>query len=76
MKNVDVAPASILWLPDTPGTRRDIPVAEYGALKHPVLVLSNPDYKKDNSESGKVNIQILIVSLSLCPPICREAGAN
>jgi hypothetical protein len=62
MKNVAVAPGSILWLPDNAGTRAVIACADHDALEHPVLVLSNPNVLEGNSRRGRVNIQILIVS--------------
>ena len=62
MKNVAVAPGTILWLPDNAGTRAVVARADHGALNHPVLVLSNPDVLAGNSQRGRVNIQILIVS--------------
>ena len=62
MKNVAVAPGSILWLPDNAETRAVIACANHGALGHPVLVLSNRDVLAGNSQRGRVNVQILIVS--------------
>ncbi|KAF8543794.1 hypothetical protein BDD12DRAFT_818901 [Trichophaea hybrida] len=74
MKNADIAPASILWLPDN-GETNAIQHMPNGRLNHPVLVLSNPDIKLPSSTT--TNIQILIItSFKETPLVDKFPGQN
>ncbi|KAF8244269.1 hypothetical protein K440DRAFT_610157 [Wilcoxina mikolae CBS 423.85] len=74
MKNVDITPASILWLPDN-GETSVIRHMPNGRLNHPVLVLSNPDIKLQSSTTA--NIQILIItSFKETPLVDKFPGQN